>query len=372
MKMHRRDLIILPVVSLLTVIGLWAGAESLCRVIWPEQDEDPCMAFDPVIGYHARPGCTTLTKAAEGPWVEENWTSCGTRAPAVCERRDSHAARVVTMGTSTSWGSLVPLHQTWFMRAASELRSRCGRGFEVQATGGTPDLYESAARLPSILQLRPDAVVMVVTPFDLATRTSDSFSAVLVGNPRAEVPTLQRRREQLRELVTSSRALLIVEHLLYQNADLYVSNYLLGGDRVDYLRQPFSPMWRKRFEFVDAAFGYMADQLQSAGVPFLVILAPHEAQAELAAGASRPPNVDPFALGATLADIAARHHIRFVDATRSYAGVEEPQSTYYRVNGHFNAAGHAILGSVAAEALAAVADSDGKPLCDTEAMTVEE
>src|ERR1700761_9719345 len=110
MKMHRRDLIILPVVSLLTVISLWAGAEAVCRVMWPEQAEDACLAFDPVIGMHARPGCTTRTKAAEGPWVEEDWSSCGTRAgSAACdERHDARAARVVTMGTSVSWGSLVP------------------------------------------------------------------------------------------------------------------------------------------------------------------------------------------------------------------------------------------------------------------------
>src|ERR1700761_211350 len=226
MRMHRRDLIILPVVSLLTVVSLWVGAEAVCRVIWPEQAEDECMAFDPVIGMHARPGCVTRTKAAEGPWVDESWSHCGTRAGAdACDRRDSGSARVVTMGTSTSWGSLVPLHQTWFVRAANELRARCGRGFDVQATGGTPDLYESAARLPDVLRMHPDAVVMVVTPFDLATRTSDSFSAVLVGNPRAPVSKHLRRREQLRDMVTSSRALLIVEHLLYQNADLYVSNY---------------------------------------------------------------------------------------------------------------------------------------------------
>jgi hypothetical protein len=368
-----RELIILPLVSLLTLTSLWIGTDAACCLVWPQHDEERCIESDPVIGSHAVPGCTTQRKVAESPWVEERWNACGNRSLGGCERIDTDAVRVVTMGTSTSWGYMVPLAQTWFVRAATELRARCGREFDAQAPGGWPDLYENAARVPRVLQLHPDVVVMIVTPFDLAEITgAPFFDTALVGRSRPHPVKRPLRREQLRQLLFPGRTLLVVEDFLYQDPDLYVSNYLSGGDRVDYLRPPLSQAWRARLQFTEGALGYMATRFQASGVPFIVILAPNEAQAELASGVARPPNVDPYALGSALAQIAARHNIVFADATRAYARVDHPQSTFYRVDGHLNAAGDAILGSVAAGVVARTAAAAGKPLCAAQAVAANE
>jgi hypothetical protein len=63
----RRDLWLLPLISLMTVIMTLAAAEPCTRLLWPEQPTDSCALPDPDLGYRMRPNCTSVMKAAEGP-----------------------------------------------------------------------------------------------------------------------------------------------------------------------------------------------------------------------------------------------------------------------------------------------------------------
>jgi hypothetical protein len=62
-----RDLWLLPLVAVLTVIAMLAGAEAAARALWPEQLANACRMSDPVLGFRYRPHCASVMKTREGP-----------------------------------------------------------------------------------------------------------------------------------------------------------------------------------------------------------------------------------------------------------------------------------------------------------------
>ena len=45
--------------------------------------------------------------------------------------------------------------------------------------------------------------------------------------------------------IDQSRAVVAAQHMLFENVDEYVSLYLRYGDKADFLRPPFGPVWQK-------------------------------------------------------------------------------------------------------------------------------
>src|ERR1700728_1613113 len=69
-RLPRRDLVILPLLSILTIALLLVGSEVAARRFFPESlGGDPCRVADATIGFKYRPNCTSRVKSAEGPWV---------------------------------------------------------------------------------------------------------------------------------------------------------------------------------------------------------------------------------------------------------------------------------------------------------------
>jgi hypothetical protein len=312
------------------------------------------MVSDPIMGAYARPNCVAQMKAAEGPWVEDRWNECGNRSVNSCRVKVPGATRVVTIGSSTSWGDFVPFENTWFARTGAILGARCGHPIDVQSFGVIANVNQNARRLNEILALQPDAVVMVLSAFDLAEIPTAALDPNAIQGNRPVVPQVSAALSlaSLRELVSSSRALMIAQHFLFQDSDLYVAGYLRSADKADYLRPPFSPAWRSRLAVLEQAVEYFGAKLAAADVPFVLILVPQQAQAELISGRNWPPGVDPYAIGGALEEIANRHGVVFEDASRSFAQVKRAQDMFYTVNGHLNSAGHAVLASVAIRGLA--------------------
>jgi hypothetical protein len=94
---------------------------------------------------------------------------------------------------------------------------------------------------------------------------------------------------RLQILITESRAVLVAEHFLFKNRDTYLRLYLRYGDKADFLRQPFSTAWQRRFDDMDLIIGGMAEKLRSANVPFIVIPVPSRAETVLLSMPRRPP-----------------------------------------------------------------------------------
>src|SRR5262249_38651231 len=147
-------------------------------------------------------------------------------------------------------------------------------------------------------------VVLVVVPFDL-----EQSQPTQPAKDRAP-PSLMKRVESS---VDKSRAVVAAQHVLFENVDEYVSLYLRYGDKADFLRPPFGPLWHKLLTDYDRLLGRIADRLHDQGVPLLLVFVPQRAQAALLSEHAGPPSIDPYAFGQAIGQTAARHHVDYID-----------------------------------------------------------
>ncbi|MET0375383.1 MAG: hypothetical protein ABW128_14155 [Rhizorhabdus sp.] len=171
-----RDVILLPLLALATAALFVVPAELVVRKMYPDYEHDRCVRL---VGTqpHGVPNCQSRSKAAEGPWVENRYNECGYRSPAHCGRKPVGVTRIAVLGSSTGSGWLVPEQDSLTGRLGRELTSACGRPVETQnlAVEGLPlkDLANSAREA---LKLNPDALVLVITSYDLQAASTKPAS----------------------------------------------------------------------------------------------------------------------------------------------------------------------------------------------------
>jgi hypothetical protein len=372
-SLPRRDWIVLPLLSLLTVLVMATATEGLARLLWPEQWIDACLRAPD--GQKPKSNCTDMAKAIEGPWFEARYNECGYRATGPCEPPPAATKRIAVLGTSTSFGFLVPFENVWFVRTAQDITARCGHPVDVQSLvqiNRRPDHLDFgdfnviARRMPEAISLKPQLVVLVVTPYDLAEMPDGGFNPAI--DPEAVQPTVQPRRAGIIELAKSlkqvSRTVSVAEHFIYRDTNLYVWTYLHYGDRAAFLHPQMTPRWEARIAYLDDAVGYISAQLKPIGTPLVVAYAPSEVEGYLIADEIKIPDVDGESLARAVGAIAQRHGAIFADGASAFQGVRDVQDYFYRADGHLNGAGHGVFGSAVAKAVMS-AKSIGD--CDREA-----
>jgi hypothetical protein len=356
--LSRRDMILLPLISLLTIIILSCAAEIGARIAWPEQKMDSCLAIQGTLGPGGKPNCVSRTKAAEGPWVENHYNDCGLLSSGPCHAPPAGAVRLALVGSSIGFGYLVPYAETIQGRATVDLARMCGRPIDIQNYAGVYNLNESALRAPEVAAIHPAAAVMVVDPMDLVKAPLGDFvldpKAHLAAPPRLEGADAAseglRKALDFNSLKAASRAAIVAEHFLFNGGQSYLQLYLRNGDKADFLRPPFTPVWRQRLAVLDRDLGYMADTLHASGTPLIVVFAPQQAQAEILAG-QPAPGTDPRALAVAIGDIAKRHGAVFVDANQAFHKGVDAAADFYPVDGHYNGKGQGVLAGVVEQAL---------------------
>ena len=356
-KLPRRDYFILPILVISTILVVLAAAEVGARLAMPQQEADACMMHDALLGARPKPNCISRTKNPEGEWVENKYNECGYRSDTPCHAPLNGAWRIVVVGSSTGWGYQVPTDETWYTRTAAHFSQRCGRPIDVQNLGGLYHLDQTATTLPAALAEQPKVVVMFVAPFDLDEEASGNFTLAVPHDPAqnndpAANPHLSfiKRTESL---LTQSRAVIVAEHFLFRQPATYIPLYMRNGDKSDFLRQPFTAAWQRRLVYADAALGYIADKMHQAGVPFVLVFAPQQAQADIVATGEQIPGVNPYAIDLALQQIAKRHGIIFADMTPGFRGIPDAPDFYLNVDGHLSGIGQAMAASLVEKTLAA-------------------
>lgn len=345
----RRDLWLLPLISGLTALCLLGGAEVAARLIWPGQLDNTCRMPDPVLGYRYRPNCSAVMKTPEGPWYTSSYNSCGYRTQAPCGPKPAGSHRIALIGSSTSEGYLVEYQDTIAARVGMNLTRMCHAPVEVQNLGGPGYIGDRLrARMDEALRLRPDAVLLLITPFDV-----EDASAGKIGSEKTDRSVQKRLFEHLKQ----SRAFGMAESFLFRDPSVYVPLYLRYGDKADFLRPPFTPLWQERLSLMDRVIAELADQAHRANVALMVAFVPQEAQvAMMAPGRAAPPGVQPMALPKAIEDIATRHGAEFADTTPALSAQPTPEKLYYRVDGHLDGNGQPIAAAAIAGTLADQAD----------------
>lgn len=362
--MRRRDFVLIPLLSLLTLLVMLAGAELAARAMFVQSGVETCAMPDAFIGVRMKPNCVSYRKAAEGPNVRNAFNDCGYRTREPCGTRPAGAVRIAVMGASTAQGFKVQYEQTFAARLTESLTRACGRPVQFQNMGvAGATLLDTYYRAGEALALHPDLVMLVLSPYDLKAqvdprllaqrdapvpRVIDPLSAT-PDDPHPDAPApppptlLQSWRAALQDLAARSRALVAGQHFLFEDRATFVRLFMLHGEDADYLRPPLRPGWQRRLADLDVLLGDMARRFHDAGVPFMLVLGPQRIQAALLDRAASPGDADPFAIGHALATIAARHDILFADTLEAFAKLPDPEDLFYPVDGHMDGDGHAVF-----------------------------
>jgi hypothetical protein len=333
----KRDLVILPLLVVVTILAIAVPLELLVRQAFPSKDVDECLAVKEA---HGRPNCVSRTKAPEGPWAEMKYNECGYRTAESCRIKPPGALRIVVLGSSTSSGHLTPYENTMAARAARELTRQCGRPVEVQnlgALGNRGDKLVASAR--EALTLKPDAAVLVVTQTDLELIRDDTNVADGDPPPVPEPNVIRRIKSE----ILQSRLLYMESYLLLREDENYVPVFLKSGHKADFMRAPLPKPWAYRVSTFEATLRQVSDVMRGSDVPLLLLFVPQRAQAAIAAAPAGRPNVDPFLLPRELQQASARAGVPFVDSLSVFPKNVPSEKLFYAINGHINGKGHAFL-----------------------------
>jgi hypothetical protein len=346
-KLPRRDWVLLPLLSLLTMLVLLASSEGVARVVWPERQKDACLVTDPVIGWRFRPNCKSVTKTAEGPWVHNFYNECGYRTRESCGPKPAGTIRVAVLGSSYSYGYMTPYDSAYTTLAGESLTTQCKRHVEFQNLGVVAmPLEDVYRRTQEALALKPDILLLSIDPYDVETFVTFAPAA----SEADSAPSAKSREAQgvswiklyVINPLKSVRSIKMLQHFMYRAPSTYVDLYLLYGDPADYLRPPFTSAWQRRLANVDALLQDMSKQAHEASVPMFILIGPWVAQGALMNVPHRH-GVDPGAFEAAVAQIAAKDGMTVVNPLPEFAGQPHIMSLFYAVDGHPSPQGQRLV-----------------------------
>ena len=356
--MHKRDIFILPLIVVMTVICLVVPAEFTLRKIFPAVNFDSCVDYKDLSAkaFHARPGCISRMRVPESPWVEMKYNACGFRSAADCDPKKKGALRVAVVGSSLGAGFLVPYPQTVTAIAGAELQGKCNSPIDLQnlsAEGNVGERLYASARAAT--ELSPDTLIFIVSPTDLQLDVRNAANAVSV-NASGRQTNLMR---EIKAKLSSSRLFYMESYLIMRSDANFVPMYLASGHNADFMRAPLSTEWQTKVQHFEDDVTKLSEIARDSNVPFLVIFVPQRAEAAVAASPSLGKGVDSSLLPNQLRNIVLKHGAQFADMTTQIAPGTSSSTIYYAMNGHLNGSGHGLLAKTLVNA---VVDSETAPL----------
>ncbi|MGA8731958.1 MAG: GDSL-type esterase/lipase family protein [Terracidiphilus sp.] len=351
-RLPKRDFILLPAISLFTVLTILVASEFVCRLIWPEQTDDACLVSDPVFHAHFRPNCKSRTKPAEGPWSDNSYNECGYRTLESCGPKRPGTIRVAVIGASFSFGYGSPYNDVYTTLAGKALTRQCKRSVEFQnlgiENGSLLDIYR---RTDEALALKPDLLLLVAGEGEVTKEMSPDELARRNDPPRVTqdhkpvVADSESLRHSLFVMLKQSRVTLVLQHFMFQDPSTYGKLYLAYDDKANFLRVPFSSRWQQRFSNIDVILGAISDKARASSVPMAILIAPTQAQLALA---NTPPSADVNlqAFPNKVSELAVRHGVFPIDLLPSFTHRPDFKSLIYAADGHPSPQGQHVVADV--------------------------
>lgn len=340
-QLPRRDYFLLPLISILTVILMFGSAETVSRVVWPDYSEDSCSLF---VGHH-KPNCSVKQKTMEGPAYLESYNECGYRSLAPCGPKPPGNIRIALLGSSFTLAFGVAYEDGFPAKTEKQLTTACRRPVEIQNLSGVQlQPIQIYRRVDEALALHPDVLIVSINPTDADEDYTDQDMRDR-DQPDAlqrKVPPVSPLKKFIKETEDKVTFVQVLQHFRYLDPDDYLKHFLQYGDQVDYLRQPFTEAWVRRFDHLDFLLGEIAQKAHEKNVPVVFISGLSRVQVGLMSKQNRPPGIDPFAFENQFAKIAARHGIVNIDPDADFARRSNVMDLLYPVNGHLTAEGNAV------------------------------
>jgi hypothetical protein len=347
-RLPRRDIVILPLLSLVTMAVCLMVSEAVSWRYFVTYDRDSCLINSAEVTSRHCPNCATSLKTAEGPWVTNQYNECGYRTKEPCGPKPQGSIRIALLGSSTSEGLYVAYDQMFAARASRDLTRILGRPVEVQNLGRTGcDPVCVYHQTSEALALHPDILLLSIDPYDIRhfelAQMPYRDMPVLPGHTADSAAEVVDPLMSLKAFITRSSSIVAAEHYLFQNTSIYDRIYLHYMDNADYLRPPFSPLWEKRLAAFEILLTEMARKSRAAHVPLVLLETPSLPQVALARENNRPAGVDPKALNERLKQISLRQGVQFVDGADAFKDAPELSKLFYVTDGHLNGDGHAYV-----------------------------
>jgi hypothetical protein len=373
---RRRDWILLPALSLLTICFMAVSAELLSRWLYPVTQvgfQNCFAANDPTGDAAVKPNSLCWEQTPESTLKVEYWFNRrGHRAGAELNPKPPGVYRIVLIGSSFTQGLFVPREKTFAALLPAELSMETGRRVELynEATGGRfrggPfPTQNSAQHFDEVLAAQPDLVLWVITPDDVINagskenadfhgkepRQQDPLSATSSAKPRSfwnkftASITEGTYGERLRSRWEGTRTSIVLKHLLIasESQDEYIQSYLRNGENANALKTQPDPRWLTQLQYFDAELAEIAGLAKNARLPLVAVFVPNRPQAAMVSKGAWPAGYDPFKLENEVRDIIISHGGHFIDILPDYRGVPSPEQDYFPVDGHPDADGQAII-----------------------------
>jgi hypothetical protein len=350
-KLPRRDWILLPILSLLTVC-LLAGLVELCghemfaRI--PTVGENCLVVSDPSNGARGIPNCVIWEKIAEGKLTEYRFNSSGYRNNADFGPKSPGTYRVVMVGTSVAAGFRVPQGQTIGALLPAELSRRTGRKIEVYNEALPWRTPRSISRIfNEALAANPDMILWIVSPLDIATPKYEAGSVTQDGTWNFIKTAFDTKsfNASMAAIFGHTKTATLLKEFLYESPSQYVRSSLMGTDyKKEFLQSESSAEWDTELKEFDSSAASIAGQARKAGIPLVVVLVPDRTQAALISMTGEwPKGFDPYKVGNEVSSIIVSHGGTYIDILPEFRTVPNPQLGYFALDGHPNPLGHAMI-----------------------------
>jgi hypothetical protein len=348
-ELPRRDWILLPALSLLTICLLLASTDLISRLMFPALygAAEDCIVFnDPSAGARGIPNGMCREKIPEGEVTEYRFNSCGHRTDLQCGTKPPGAYRIVMIGGSYAMGMRVPNEKTFAALLPSELSRRTGRNVELYNEGmpwRPPHII--ALHFNEVLKAKPDMILWILHP-------SDIWNPLYPG--RSQAP------QAFSALVELGHSALLFRHFLYESQSQTITSYLADEPDAPYIRKINGPEflktapsaeWQSHLREFDSEVADIEAQARAAGMPVVAVLMPQRAQAAMISRGVWPAGFDPYKLDNELRSMIGNHGGTYLDILPDFRNIPNSEQGFFPLETHPNARGHAMISELLIRAI---------------------
>ena len=356
-KLPRRDLLLLPTLSLMTGVAMVVILVFLAHKTFSKTTSNTkqCLNMNDPTGVRAIPNCEVWEKNPEAPSVNYKFNSCGHRAGMECGPKLPGSYRIVMVGSSYAFGQDVPRENTIAALLPIQLTERTGRKVDLYNAAMILGYARTVAmHFDAALAAQPDMILWVLTKYDLER-------AAVVGADLNFIPTsasgstrakIEYRVKQIMGMKTNSERIGFLEHYaedlfrtseagtmlmhgLYQSQSLYMKAALIKrGDRLWYIEAKASPASREYLRVFDSCAAQILDKAKTAGVPLVAVMVPDRVQAALLSKGDWSSDLDPLRLDEEVRNLIVNHGGTYVDILPSFRSIPDSEQYYLAADGH--------------------------------------
>jgi hypothetical protein len=366
-KLSRLDWIILPTLSLLTILIIVVSTESLARRAFgvSKTSLESCLILDDAAnGVRGIPNSVCSEKVPETELVEYKFDCTGYRTGKDCGPKSRGVYRIVLIGSSIAMGERVPIEKTFATLLPIELSRRVGRDVELYNYAmafGFP--RNTTLRFNDVLAAQPNLILWVVSSIDvkLAGFSHLEFSQNSNSSQSGRIATLKKAiKDKIggNPLAASLKAL---GYFLqkYRSQGEYIRSFLAipDGGEGDWdagpsaLRSELSREWKDRIQKFDGYAAEITTRAKTAGVPIVVVMIPTRAQAAMISMDEWPKGFSPFTIDKELGTIITRHGGLYIDILPDFRETSNPEQHFYPIDGHPDSGAHAMIAGFLAKEL---------------------